>query len=106
MTARDERHTEEQLYERPSLGLVEGNKQPKHCLTAGSADEWVIVRIVMLARRSKRPYVFRNNIKIIRLLNVFLNSKHRIHFLKILAQLMNGHLFLRIFGTDKGNAQL
>lgn len=75
MTARNQRLTKEQLYERPSRGLVEGNQQPNHRLTTGSTDECVIVRMVMLARRSKQSYIFRHNIKIIRLLNILFKTQ-------------------------------
>lgn len=53
MTTWDQRHTKELLDERPSLGLVESNKQPKRGLTTGSTDELVIVKTAMLARRAK-----------------------------------------------------
>ena len=57
MTTQDQRHTKGLLDERPLLGLADCNKQPKHGLTTGSADELVIVKTAMLARRAKRSRI-------------------------------------------------
>lgn len=57
MTTWDQRHTKELLDERPSLGLVESNKQPKRGLTTSSTDELVILKTAMLARRAKRSRI-------------------------------------------------